>query len=74
MLHYALVFFVIAVIAAVLGFRGVAGLSVEIGWMCAVIAVVILLIGLLGNALGSPPPDRLARASTAVPAITHTWR
>ena len=29
MLHYAVVFFVIALIAAVLGLRGVAGLSAE---------------------------------------------
>jgi uncharacterized membrane protein YtjA (UPF0391 family) len=54
MLHYALIFFVVAVIAAALGFRGVAGMSAEVGWMCAVIAVVILLIGLLGNAFGKP--------------------
>jgi hypothetical protein len=27
MLHYALIFFVVALVAAVLGFRGVAGLS-----------------------------------------------
>ena len=33
MLHYALMFFVVAVIATVLGMRGVAGLSAEIGYM-----------------------------------------
>ena len=54
MLHYALVFFVLAVIASALGFRGVAGMSAEVGWMCAVIAVVILVIGVLGNAFGGP--------------------
>jgi len=47
MLHYAIVFFVIALIAAVLGFRGVAGMSAEIGWLFAVLAVVILALGLL---------------------------
>jgi uncharacterized membrane protein YtjA (UPF0391 family) len=56
MLHYALVFFVIAVIAAALGFGGVAGLSADIGWMFAVLAAVILVVGLLGGTLhGSPP-------------------
>ena len=29
MLHYAVVFFVIALVAAVLGFRGMAGMSAE---------------------------------------------
>lgn len=47
MMHYALVFFVIALIAAVLGFRGVAGLSAEIGWLFAVLAVVILAVALI---------------------------
>ena len=47
MLQYAVVFFVIALIAAILGFRGVAGLSAEIGWFFAVLAVVILVVALL---------------------------
>jgi uncharacterized membrane protein YtjA (UPF0391 family) len=49
MLHYAVVFFVIALIAAVLGFRGVAGLSAEIGWLFAVLSVVFLVIALLSG-------------------------
>ena len=49
MLHYAVVFFVIALIAAVLGFRGVAGLSVEIGWLFAVLAIVFLVVSLLSG-------------------------
>jgi len=56
MLHYAVVFFVIALIAAVLGLRGVAGLSAEIGWLFAVLAVVLLVIALLsGRGPISPP-------------------
>ena len=47
MLQYAVVFFVIALIAAVLGFRGVAGLSANIGWLFAVLAVVFLAVALL---------------------------
>ena len=35
MLHYAIIFFVVALIAAVLGQRGVAGLSAEIGYQMA---------------------------------------
>ena len=53
MLHYALVFFVIALIAAVLGFGGVAGLSAQIGWLFAVLAMVILAVGLIS---GRRPP------------------
>ena len=47
MLHYAVVFFVIALIAAVLGFRGVAGMSAEIGWLFAVLAIVFLAVAVL---------------------------
>jgi uncharacterized membrane protein YtjA (UPF0391 family) len=53
MLHYALIFFVIALVAALLGFRGVAGLSAEFGWIFVVLAVVILVVGLLS---GRMPP------------------
>jgi len=56
MLHYALVFFVIALIAAALGFRGVAGMSAEIGWLFAVLAVVILVAGLVTSTLGGRSP------------------
>jgi uncharacterized membrane protein YtjA (UPF0391 family) len=56
MLHWAFVFFVIAVIAAVLGLRGVAGLSAEIGWLFAVLAVILLVVGLFGNLVSGRPP------------------
>jgi uncharacterized membrane protein YtjA (UPF0391 family) len=52
MLNWAVTFFVIAIIAALLGFGGVAGMSADIGWLLAVLAVVVLAIGLLGRALG----------------------
>ena len=54
MLHWALIFFVIALIAAALGFRGVAGLSAEFGWVFVVLAVIFLCIGLLSGR-GMPP-------------------
>ena len=47
MLHYAVVFFVIALIASLLGFGGVAGLSAQIGWLFAIIAVVFLAVAML---------------------------
>jgi len=49
MLHYAVVFFVIALIASVLGFRGIAGMSAQIGWVFAVIAVIFLAVALLSG-------------------------
>jgi len=49
MLHYAVVFFVIALIAAILGFRGVAGLSAEIGWVFAVLSIVFLVVAILSG-------------------------
>jgi len=56
MLHYALVFFVVALVAALLGFRGVAGLSAEFGWIFVVLAVIFLAVGLL-TGRGVPPPS-----------------
>ena len=56
MLHYAVVFFVIALIAAVLGFRGVAGMSAQIGWLFAVIAVIFLAVAMLTGRGPTPIP------------------
>jgi uncharacterized membrane protein YtjA (UPF0391 family) len=52
MLNWAITFFVIALIAAVLGFGGVAGMSAHIGWLLLVLGVVVLAVGVLGRALG----------------------
>ncbi len=49
MFHYALMFFVVALIASIFGFGGVAGLSAQIGWICAVLAVVFLAAALIGG-------------------------
>jgi uncharacterized membrane protein YtjA (UPF0391 family) len=56
MLQWALTFFVIALIAALLGFSGVAGMSAEIGWIFVVVAVIFLLVGVLS---GRRPPAPL---------------
>ena len=49
MLHYAVVFFVIALIASLLGFGGVAGMSMQIGYIFAVVAIIFLAIALLNG-------------------------
>jgi uncharacterized membrane protein YtjA (UPF0391 family) len=54
MLNWAITFFIIAIVAAVLGFGGVAGMSANIGWLLAVLGVVVLAIGLLTRGLGGP--------------------
>jgi uncharacterized membrane protein YtjA (UPF0391 family) len=56
MLYYALLFFVVALIAAVLGFRGVAGLSANIGYTLLVVAVIFVIIALLTGRSTVPSP------------------
>lgn len=56
MLHYALMFFVIALVAALLGVRGVAGLSAEIGYVLVSVAVVFLVVALLSGRAPLTPP------------------
>ena len=43
MLHYALIFFVVALIAALLGFTGVAGMSMNIAWVLFVVGVIFAI-------------------------------
>jgi uncharacterized membrane protein YtjA (UPF0391 family) len=53
MLSYAITFFIISLIAALLGFGGVAGLSYQIGYLFAVLAVIFLVVALV---TGRRPP------------------
>lgn len=60
MLNWAITFFVVALVAALLGFGGVAGMSAQIGWLLAVLGVVLLLVGVLfGRGLGGRPPSAI---------------
>ena len=56
MLQYALMFFVIALVAALLGVQGVAGLSAEIGYVLVSVAVVFLLVAFLSGNAPLPRP------------------
>ena len=47
MLRFALMFFVIALVAAMFGFGGVAGLSADIGKTILMLFVGLLVVGLL---------------------------
>jgi len=53
MLSWAITFFIIAIIAAVLGFGGIAGTAVNIAWALAVIGVILAVIFLIA---GRRPP------------------
>lgn len=55
MLNYAVTFFVIALIASLLGFGGVAGMSAQIGWLFAMLAVVFLVVALVSGRRGALP-------------------
>ena len=47
MLHWSLIFLVIAIIAGILGFGGIAGVSIEIAKIIFFVAVVLFLISAL---------------------------
>lgn len=51
MLRWAIIFFVVALVAAVLGFGGIAGMSMEIAKFVAIIAVVLFLASLVMGAM-----------------------
>jgi uncharacterized membrane protein YtjA (UPF0391 family) len=53
MISWAVTFFVIALIAAVLGFTGIAGTAVNLAWICAVIGIVLALVFMV---MGRRPP------------------
>lgn len=47
MFRWAMIFAVVAVIAAVLGFGGVAGLSADLAKIFLVVAAIVLVLGFL---------------------------
>jgi uncharacterized membrane protein YtjA (UPF0391 family) len=49
MLHYALVFLVVALIAGVLGFGFIAGTAALIAKICFVVFLVLFIISLIGG-------------------------
>lgn len=53
MLHYALVFLILAIIAGVMGFGVVEGMAANIAWVLCVVFIVLFLIGLV---TGRRPP------------------
>jgi uncharacterized membrane protein YtjA (UPF0391 family) len=56
MLRLAILFFVIALIAAVLGFSGVAFLSADIAKILLVVFLVLAVLSLIAGVARRPPP------------------
>ena len=57
MLSWALTFFVVAIIAAVLGFTSIAGAAAGIAKILFFIFLVLSLVALVGGALRGRPPQ-----------------
>jgi len=53
MLSWAVTFFIIAIIAAVLGFSGIAGTAVNIAWILAFLGIILALVFMV---MGRRPP------------------
>lgn len=53
MISWAITFLVIALIAAVLGFSGIAGTAIHIAWILVVVGVVLAIVFML---MGRRPP------------------
>jgi uncharacterized membrane protein YtjA (UPF0391 family) len=47
MLSWAVTFFLVSILAAVLGLRGITGLTAEMGYIFVVLAVVFLVVALV---------------------------
>jgi uncharacterized membrane protein YtjA (UPF0391 family) len=52
MLSWVVTFLVIALIAALLGFGGIAGLSIEIAKIIFFVALILFVVGILFGAVG----------------------
>lgn len=47
MIRWAIIFFIIALIAVALGIGGVAPLAAEIGWVLLAVAVILFIVNLI---------------------------
>jgi uncharacterized membrane protein YtjA (UPF0391 family) len=53
MISWAVTFLIIAIIAALLGFSGIAGTAVNIAWALAVVGIILALVFMV---MGRRPP------------------
>jgi uncharacterized membrane protein YtjA (UPF0391 family) len=57
MLRYAIIFFIVAIIAGVLGFGGIAGAASQIAVLLFWVFVALFVLGLLAHLLGGRGPQ-----------------
>lgn len=69
MLHYAVVFLVIALVAAVFGFGGIAAGAVGIAKVLFFVFVIMAVVSFIIGLLKKNSPTRIARRQTPVPRI-----
>ena len=55
MLYYALVFFIIGLIAGALGLFGVAAIASQIAWILFLVGIVLLVIYMVNDRTRGPP-------------------
>ena len=55
MIYYAIVFFVLGLIAAFLGMTGMAAIASQIAWILLVIGVVLAVIHIVSGRRAGPP-------------------
>ena len=55
MLHYALVFLILAIIAGALGMSGVASIATQIAWVLFVVGAILLVVHLASGRRVPPP-------------------
>ena len=53
MFSWAITFLIIALIAAILGFTGIAGTAINIAWILAVVGIILALVFMV---MGRRPP------------------
>ena len=54
MFRWAIIFAVIALIASLLGFGGVAGLSSNLAYIFLVVAVILFIVAFIGRKMSEP--------------------
>lgn len=59
MMRWAIIFLVVALVAAVLGFSGIANFSFEIAKFVAVVAIILFVIALVAGGLRGRGAPRL---------------
>ena len=66
MIYWAAVFLVIALIAAVLGFSGIAGTAVNIAWILFVVGLIVAVVAMIANIFLNIPALSLTISAAVV--------